>query len=56
MNVALAAIAVSHGNLFPPGDDSGVERPMDGPLDARSSSPASAIGAAKAWRWSKRVG
>ena len=32
MNVALAAIAVSRGKLYPPGDRSGVERPMDGPL------------------------
>ena len=32
MNVALAAIAVSRGSLFPPGDDSGVERAMEGPL------------------------
>jgi 3-oxoacyl-[acyl-carrier-protein] synthase II len=32
MNVALAAIAVSHGKLFPPKDGSGVERPMDGSL------------------------
>ena len=32
MNVALAAIAVSRGSLYPPGDDSGVERPMAGPL------------------------
>ena len=32
MNVALAAVALSHGSLFPPGDDSGVERPMQGPL------------------------
>jgi 3-oxoacyl-[acyl-carrier-protein] synthase II len=32
MNVALAAIAVNRGSLFPPGDDSGMERPMDGPL------------------------
>ena len=30
MNVALAALAVSRGNLFPPGAAS--ERPMDGPL------------------------
>jgi len=29
MNVALAAIAVSRGNLFPPTDDSGVERSLD---------------------------
>jgi 3-oxoacyl-[acyl-carrier-protein] synthase II len=32
MNLALAAIAVSRGNLFSPGDESGVERPMAGPL------------------------
>jgi 3-oxoacyl-[acyl-carrier-protein] synthase II len=32
MNVALAAIAVNRGSLFPPGDGSGVERAMDGPL------------------------
>jgi 3-oxoacyl-[acyl-carrier-protein] synthase II len=32
MNVALAAIAVSRGKLYPPSDRSGVERPMDGPL------------------------
>ena len=32
MNVALAAIAVSRGNLYPPADDSAVERAMDGPL------------------------
>ncbi len=32
MNIALAALAVSRGNLFPPGDDSGVERAMEGPL------------------------
>jgi 3-oxoacyl-[acyl-carrier-protein] synthase II len=32
MNVALAAIAANRGSLFPPGDDSGVERPMEGPL------------------------
>lgn len=31
-NVALAAIAVSRGNLFPPADTSGVERPMDRPV------------------------
>ena len=31
MNVALAALAVSRGSLFPPGD-AAVERPMDGPL------------------------
>ncbi|MDB5598299.1 MAG: 3-oxoacyl-(acyl-carrier-protein) synthase [Xanthobacteraceae bacterium] len=28
-NVALAAVAVSRGNLFPPADTTGVERPMD---------------------------
>ena len=32
MNVALAAIAVSRGNLYPPADNSGVERAMEGPL------------------------
>ncbi|AMN41650.1 beta-ketoacyl-ACP synthase [Rhodoplanes sp. Z2-YC6860] len=32
MNVALAAIAVSRGSLYPPGDDSGVERAMEAPL------------------------
>ncbi|MEX0752248.1 MAG: beta-ketoacyl-ACP synthase [Xanthobacteraceae bacterium] len=32
MNVALAALAVSRASLFPPGDNSGVERPMQGPL------------------------
>ena len=32
MNVALAALALSHGALFPPGDDTGVERPLEGKL------------------------
>jgi 3-oxoacyl-[acyl-carrier-protein] synthase II len=32
MNVALAAIALSHGNLFPPRDSSGVEKPATGEL------------------------
>jgi 3-oxoacyl-[acyl-carrier-protein] synthase II len=32
MNIALAAIAVNRGSLFPPGDASGVERAMEGPL------------------------
>jgi 3-oxoacyl-[acyl-carrier-protein] synthase II len=32
MNVAIAALVVSHGSLFPPCDASGVERPMAGPL------------------------
>src|SRR5450755_6475 len=32
MNVALAAVAVSHGNLFPPCDSTGLERPMSGEL------------------------
>jgi len=31
-NIALAAIALQHGRLFPPADHSGVERPMDSPL------------------------
>ena len=29
MNVALAAIAVNHGSLFPPHDSTGLERPLD---------------------------
>ncbi len=32
MNIALAALAVSRGQLFPPADHSGVEQPMDAPL------------------------
>jgi len=32
MNVALAAVAVSRGKLYPPADESGVERAMSGPL------------------------
>jgi 3-oxoacyl-[acyl-carrier-protein] synthase II len=32
MNVALAALAIERGSLYPPFDDSGVERPMTGPL------------------------
>jgi 3-oxoacyl-[acyl-carrier-protein] synthase II len=32
MNVALAALAVSRGSLFPPCDSSGLERPMQGLL------------------------
>jgi len=31
-NIALAAIALRHGHLFAPADDSGVERAMDAPL------------------------
>jgi 3-oxoacyl-[acyl-carrier-protein] synthase II len=31
-NIALAAIALRHGKLFPPTDASGVEQPMDAPL------------------------
>jgi len=31
-NVALAAVALRHGHLFPPADESGVERSMDAPL------------------------
>jgi 3-oxoacyl-[acyl-carrier-protein] synthase II len=31
-NLALAALALRHGKLFAPGDDSGVERPMEGAL------------------------
>jgi 3-oxoacyl-[acyl-carrier-protein] synthase II len=32
MNVALAAVAVGHGSLFPPCDSTGLERPMSGDL------------------------
>jgi 3-oxoacyl-[acyl-carrier-protein] synthase II len=32
MNIALAATAISRGRLFPPGDQSGIEQPMEGPL------------------------
>jgi 3-oxoacyl-[acyl-carrier-protein] synthase II len=32
MNVALAAVALGHGSLFPPSDSTGVERPMSGEL------------------------
>ena len=32
MNLALAALAIDHGTLFPPCDESGVERPMQGRL------------------------
>jgi 3-oxoacyl-[acyl-carrier-protein] synthase II len=32
MSIAMAALAVSHGTLYPPSDRSGVERPMHGPL------------------------
>ena len=30
MNIALAALAISRGTLFPPCDKSGVERPTQG--------------------------
>ena len=33
MNIALATLALGHERLFPPGDSSGVERAMQGPLD-----------------------
>lgn len=33
MNVALATVALAHGNLFPPCDSSGLEKPMSGTLD-----------------------
>src|SRR3954470_15266646 len=32
MNIALAAVALGHGSLFPPNDSTGLERPMSGPL------------------------
>jgi 3-oxoacyl-[acyl-carrier-protein] synthase II len=33
MNVALAVVALAHGNLFPPCDGSSLEQPMTGKLD-----------------------
>ena len=33
MNVALAVVALGHGELFPPCDASGLEKPMSAPLD-----------------------
>lgn len=33
MNIALATLVLGHGRLFPPGDKSGVEREMTGPVD-----------------------
>ena len=33
MNIALATLALGHERLFPPGDSSGVERDMPGPVD-----------------------
>jgi len=45
MNIALATLALEHGQLFPPGDTTGVEKPSRAGLRA-SSSPASATGAA----------
>jgi 3-oxoacyl-[acyl-carrier-protein] synthase II len=44
MNVAIAALVVSHGSLFPPCDASGVERPMAGPL------PQAVVTAVGHWR------
>jgi 3-oxoacyl-[acyl-carrier-protein] synthase II len=32
MNIALAAIALGHASLFPPCDETGLERPMNGEL------------------------
>lgn len=32
MNLALAAVALGHGNLFPPCDSTGLEKPMSGDL------------------------
>lgn len=33
MNVALATVALAHGSLYPPSDPTGLEKPMNGPLD-----------------------
>ena len=32
MSIALAALTLNRGTLFPPGDDSGVEQPTQGPF------------------------
>ena len=55
MNIALAALALGREKLFPP---VGFVRGRTGRMKVRSTrspSPPSAIGAAKAWRWSRRV-
>jgi len=41
MNVAIAALAVSHGRLFPPADQSGVERPAE---DAVTQAVVTSVG------------
>ncbi|RDV01935.1 beta-ketoacyl-ACP synthase [Undibacter mobilis] len=33
MNVALATVALAHGSLYPPSDQTGLEKPMSGSLD-----------------------
>jgi 3-oxoacyl-[acyl-carrier-protein] synthase II len=33
INIALAAVALGHGSVFPPCDASGLERPMSGDLE-----------------------
>jgi 3-oxoacyl-[acyl-carrier-protein] synthase II len=33
MNLALATVALQHGSLFPPCDSTGLEKPMNGPLN-----------------------
>ena len=33
MNVALAAVALGHGSLYPASDSTGLEKPMSGKLD-----------------------
>ena len=32
MNIALAAVVLGHGNLFPPSDSTGLEKPTSGAL------------------------
>lgn len=53
MNIALAALAVGRGELFPATDSSGVEQPMEGAL-SQLWSRAWDIARARAWRWFSR--
>ena len=46
MNVALAAIALDHGSLFPPCDSTGLEKPMSGDLQPGRGDRGRAL----AWR------
>jgi len=55
MNIAIAALALGYGQLFPPATRQGSSGRRKGHL-VRSWSPASDIGAAKAWRWLSQRG